>query len=758
MADAIQVSWVAKITDFGLAKIIDLAGDETRTGAIIGTPSYMSPEQAKAEHGAIGPATDIYALGAILYELLTDWPPFRAASDAETLRLVVAEEPVAPRRLNPACPSDLGAICLKCLEKEPARRYASAGELAADLRRFMAGEPTQAQPLSVATRVVRWSGRNRRLAALLAAVAGLLLCVTFVSTVAAVHISRARDEAERALVAEKDSLAKALAAERIAAEERAAAKAQAAKAAQVSDFLVNLFMTADPMGTGKLGFRHGEEVAQTSPCANCWIVAVSKQQRALRDQPDARATLLDTLGRVYNDLGLFRQAEPLVREAYEWRLAHPENEADLATSRMNMGTLLQWKGDYAEAEPLLRAAIATRKQLTGPDSLATAEAEFALGLAQIKFVRAGVRPDPAAVAEFDARMRHVLEIQRRELGPNHRDVGQTLVWVALRYLMENKTVEMEKTLREAVLVFAQQEGGQSLVIGLLEYGTAALARRQGKIDVAERHYRVAISHAEKALGRSHIFSSAMKMDLGGMLHQQGRVVEFERMGREVLAEETSLRQIFPHGLPALNEPLLIWSDFVATQGKYDEAIEFAERVIDTTQHFVGTLPSENAYMMQRVASIRIDQGRLTEAAELLDRSKPLLDRLPASDLSILDQRIARAALELAQGNFPAAERVYRDCVGSAHWTQVGTVHRGLLAAICAQRPYAPEQLDELRELAMKTGLNPMFPGDVEVPLGFVVALTDVGNLAEAESALRPAYELRTKRRRRTATSSASPTA
>ncbi len=116
-----------KITDFGLAKILDQASDETRSGAIIGTPAYMVPEQAKADHGQVGPATDVYALGTILYELLTGRPPFRADSDAETLRLVVSEEPLAPRRKVPGLPPDVEAITLRCLEKQPSQRTQQPG-------------------------------------------------------------------------------------------------------------------------------------------------------------------------------------------------------------------------------------------------------------------------------------------------------------------------------------------------------------------------------------------------------------------------------------------------------------------------------------------------------------------------------------------------------------------------------------------------------------------------------------------------------
>jgi WD40 repeat protein/tRNA A-37 threonylcarbamoyl transferase component Bud32 len=198
-----SLTYVPKITDFGLAKRLDRDSGQTRTGTIMGTPSYMAPEQAAGKKDTVGPAADVYALGAILYELLTGRPPFRAATPLDTVLQVISEEPVPPSQLNSKVPRDLETVCLKCLQKEPARRYASALELADDLRRFGKGEPIRARPVGRVERLGRWCRRNPAVAALTGAVALLLLAGTAVSSFFAVEADhRAREAARRLYVAD----------------------------------------------------------------------------------------------------------------------------------------------------------------------------------------------------------------------------------------------------------------------------------------------------------------------------------------------------------------------------------------------------------------------------------------------------------------------------------------------------------------------------------------------------------------------------
>src|SRR5262245_25640254 len=157
-----------KLTDFGLARHLEGAAGLTQSGVTVGTPSYMAPEQAEGKSRDVGPAADTYALGAILYELLTGRPPFQAESAAETMLQVIFQDPVPPSRLNAKVPRDLETVCLKCLHKEPQRRYASAAALVEDLRRHLLGEAILARPERRLERLVRCVRRRPMLAAALA--------------------------------------------------------------------------------------------------------------------------------------------------------------------------------------------------------------------------------------------------------------------------------------------------------------------------------------------------------------------------------------------------------------------------------------------------------------------------------------------------------------------------------------------------------------------------------------------------------------
>jgi formylglycine-generating enzyme required for sulfatase activity/tRNA A-37 threonylcarbamoyl transferase component Bud32 len=263
-----------KITDFGLAKRLGVQGP-TQTEAVLGTPSYMAPEQA-GQQKAVGPAADVYALGAILYELLTGRPPFKAATPLDTMLQVVGEEPVAVRALQPKVPRDLETICHKCLEKGPKKRYGSARELAEDLRRFQAGEPIRARPVGRLERVGKWARRRPALAAL------LLVTVLGVAGIAWKYLDaerwksnlRAADPAFRAIVQKY-------------LDKEKEARQEADKAKKARDFLVSIFQLAETdVKGGNVTIRQ--------------ILADAERRIPVEfaDQPDLRGELVSAIGKV----------------------------------------------------------------------------------------------------------------------------------------------------------------------------------------------------------------------------------------------------------------------------------------------------------------------------------------------------------------------------------------------------------------------------------------------------------------------------
>lgn len=382
--------WVEslRIADFGLAKLPDPeSAGLTREGSLLGTPSYMSPEQAAGRDDLVGPASDLYGLGAILYELLTGRPPFREATDVATLRAVEARAPQPPRSLRPQLSRDLEAICLKCLEKNPAARYSHAADLSADLQRWLQGEPVRARRITALGRIGRWGRRNPALAAAVSLAACSLtvgLAVTMIQQqqlreqlqVITAEKNRADQQSDRA----KRSEAAALGALEETQKQRSIAERHYLISNTVRGFLYeDLLGQANPvqqlasltrlrsMGLDDFDFS-------VNPTLQDLVTRVlprlSEEQleRRFPDQPVVQAELLTTVGRVLLNQRMESQAVPLFQRARElYSLSGTTGEPDSSRRECDflLGTALTATGQLEPAESIFRELLSSPQDQSG---------------------------------------------------------------------------------------------------------------------------------------------------------------------------------------------------------------------------------------------------------------------------------------------------------------------------------------------------------------------------------------------------------
>jgi serine/threonine protein kinase len=368
-----------KITDFGIAKQLTDETLGTASGVVMGTPSFMSPEQAAGFKDLLSPATDIYALGAILYNLLTGRPPFLADSIEATLELVRRHGPMMPRRLRPDISRDAQTICMKCLEKEPHRRYATALALAEDLERFLEGKPILARPASGPERVWKWIKR-RPLAAALIAVSWLAFAALLMGSVALFYNSRLNEALEYA----ESARARAEAQEQEATQQRKTAEKEARKTGAVTRILVDGFSDEDPLGLNGNFIMMPRERGESWTLLEVLRLATLKNSRRLEEDPSVRAQVQETVGTALRNLGHYEEAEERLKEALRLRRdAESPSSAEIAAGLHSLGLLYhQWgryaHGDYEKARSHYEEAVRLRRQLQPPNELVVSESLFQL--------------------------------------------------------------------------------------------------------------------------------------------------------------------------------------------------------------------------------------------------------------------------------------------------------------------------------------------------------------------------------------------
>jgi tetratricopeptide (TPR) repeat protein/tRNA A-37 threonylcarbamoyl transferase component Bud32 len=402
-----------KITDFGIAKQLMADSHLTRTGEIIGTPSYMAPEQAAGQTRTLSATVDVYSLGAILYEMLTGRAPFLAPTAVDTLLLVRFEEPVSPRRLQPSVPVEVETICLKCLHKDPARRYASALELADDLRHFQRGEPIRARPPSGLTRLREWARRRPARAALIVgtvlAFVGLLGASGWYNSVLLEEIADADAGREQAVVAQAHAerrgqdvdrqcqeLTKALAAAKLVrrqADQRRQEVEQALAAARLAQENDGAARLDAEQHTAEARKAMDSMLTRLAEAYLRHVPAMDKVRRALLEDAlayyqglamvkgtdaktrQAAADAAWRVGKIQQELGHFGPAEKAYRDALHLHKKLHEDfpdelryRADLASCYFDLCLLQGLYGRLQEAEGSCREALKLWRGLADEDS------------------------------------------------------------------------------------------------------------------------------------------------------------------------------------------------------------------------------------------------------------------------------------------------------------------------------------------------------------------------------------------------------
>jgi tetratricopeptide (TPR) repeat protein/tRNA A-37 threonylcarbamoyl transferase component Bud32 len=590
-----------KVTDFGLAK---LGGgtDVTQSQAVMGTPAYMAPEQAKGESKFVGPQADVWALGVILYECLTGRRPFVANDTWAVLQQVMNEEPAGVRAIRRTVPRDLDLICRKCLAKLPHERYATAKELADDLGRFLEGKTISIHPAGPIERTWKWTKRNRPAVAVMAA---LLVGIVGLS----VGVVWAIAEAKNARTAERNERQARGEAEM----ERNEAVRQQLAATAAKEFLTQVLVQSDAWGQASLERTANPEVK----LVEALDYASKSIEGAFADQPLIEADLRDTIGNAYRNLAKHADAERHLRAALELRerVLGPDHP-DTLSSVNNLAGLHMDKGDYSAAEPLYQRALAGYEKSLGPDHPHTLTSVNNL---------AKLLSDKGDTAVAEQLLQRALSGSEKSLGPDHPETLTSVDNLADLY-HDTKNYTEAESLYQRALVGREKLLGPDHPDTLASLNNlATLYQDKGDIAAAEPLLKHVLARCEKIFGPDHPETLTSVNNLAALYYFAGRHVEAEPlMKRAVASREKLLGPDHPDTLTSVNNLAML---YVAMKDA-GAAEPLLKRVLAGRQKLFGCDHPDTLQSVGNLSGHFLTNQQYADAIPLLDQAVRIFSRRP----------------------------------------------------------------------------------------------------------------------------------
>ncbi|HTT65943.1 MAG TPA: tetratricopeptide repeat protein [Bryobacteraceae bacterium] len=656
-----------KIVDFGVARVTDSDAQITRqtdVGQLVGTLAYMSPEQVAADPLGIDTRSDVYALGVVLYELLSGRLPYTVSRKLhEAVRTIREEDPASLSSVNRNYRGDIETIVMRALEKDKNRRYASAAALAADIQRYLRYEPITARPASAIYQLRKFTRRHRAL------VAGLM--AVFVALIAGVVASatqamRARN-AERAAVGERDRAAaaerrataerdRALSAEGLAQQqrnnamaERQRADTEAATAKAVADFLQNdLLAQAGATAQARAGIPGDPDLKVRTALDR----AAAKIGGHFDKQPLVEASILQTMGRAYQDLGVFPEARKLLERSIALRRqAGRGDDQEMLGTMSRLADIYRFEGKYDHAVDLFRKTIEAQTRLLGarhPDTLETTNNLAVAYLAQSKH------------AEAERLFRRVLDLQRQTLGQDALATLRTANNLGFLYETTARFDEAEKLYSKTYEALRRLRGEQypDTLDALTNLGSLYVS--QGKFPQAEAIFTKLLEIRRRVQGEEHPRTVEALNNLAQTYRMEGQLAKAEELQLQVVElMKRTLGEEHPDTLTSINNLALTYRD----EGKYAESEPLLQKTLAVRKRTLGADHRDTLRSMAGLARLYDYQGRYKEEQALTAEVYALRRRLLGDDHpDTLESLNVLGASYVRLGEYAKAEPVFQKLI------------------------------------------------------------------------------------------------